>query len=202
MPPRASTSSTRPAGPTFWARACRRWRRAKRGRGAVFWGGGLGGGGAVERGGVVINPATGMEPMAVRMMDYAASRHLARMIVVTKIDSQGVSLAGLLADIQATFGRECLPLNVPDGVNRQVIDCFFNRFGRSDFGPVEAAHRALVEQVVEVDAAFVERYLEEVDVDPSELHAPLEQALREGHLIPVCFVSSRSGAGAAELLDR
>ena len=36
---------------------------------------------------------------------------------------------------------------------------------------------------------------------PSELHAPLEQALREGHLIPVCFVSARSGAGVAELLD-
>ncbi len=34
-----------------------------------------------------------------------------------------------------------------------------------------------------------------------ELHAPLEQALREGHLIPVCFVSARTGAGIAELLD-
>ena len=156
---------------------------------------------AVETAAVVINAATGIEPMAVRMMEYAASRHLARMIIVNKIDSQGVSLAGLLADIQATFGRECLPLNLPDGVNRQVVDCFFNRFGQSDFGPVEAAHRALVEQVVEVDAAFVDRYLEEGDVDPSELHAPLEQALREGHLIPVCFVSARSGAGVAELLD-
>ncbi|MGJ7499418.1 elongation factor G [Variovorax sp. ZT5P49] len=156
---------------------------------------------AVETAAVVINAAAGIEPMAVRMMAYAASRHLARMIIVTKIDSQGVSLAGLLADIQATFGRECLPLNLPDGVGRQVVDCFFNRFGRSDFGPVEAAHRALVEQVVEVDAAFVDRYLEEGDVDPAELHAPLEQALREGHLIPVCFVSSRSGAGVAELLD-
>ncbi len=156
---------------------------------------------AVETAAVVINAATGIEPMTVRMMEYAASRHLARMIIVTKIDAQGVSLAGLLADIQATFGRECLPLTLPDGVGRQVIDCFFNRFGRSDFGPVEAAHRALVEQVVEVDAAFVDRYLEEGDVDSAELHAPLEQALREGHLIPVCFVSSRSGAGVAELLD-
>lgn len=156
---------------------------------------------AVETAAVVINAATGIEPMAVRMMAYAASRRLARMIIVTKTDAQGVSLAGLLADIQATFGRECLPLNLPDRVGRRVVDCFFNRFGQSDFGPVEAAHRALVEQVVEVDAAFVDRYLEDGDMDPAELHAPLEQALREGHLIPVCFVSSRSGAGVAELLD-
>ncbi|MEJ8856816.1 elongation factor G [Variovorax robiniae] len=156
---------------------------------------------AVETAAVVINAATGIEPMAVRMMEYAASRHLTRIIIVNKIDSQGISLQGLLADIQATFGRECLPLNLPNAMDKKVVDCFFNRHGQSDFGPVEAAHRALVEQVVEVDAAFVDRYLEEGDVDPSELHAPLEQALREGHLIPVCFVSARSGAGVSELLD-
>jgi elongation factor G len=55
--------------------------------------------------------------------------------------------------------------------------------------------------VVEVDAAFVDRYLNDGDVDATELHAPLEQALREGHLIPVCFTSAKSGAGVGELLD-
>lgn len=82
-----------------------------------------------------------------------------------------------------------------------MVNCFYNRAGDSDFGAVQDAHRALVEQVVEVDAGFVERYLNDGDVDPGELHAPLEQALREGHLIPVCFVSARTGAGVAELLD-
>jgi elongation factor G len=33
------------------------------------------------------------------------------------------------------------------------------------------------------------------------LHAPFEKALREGHLVPVCFVSGRTGAGVRELLD-
>ena len=150
---------------------------------------------------MVVNAATGIEPMTLRMMAYAAERHLARMVIVNKIDTQGVDLAGLLAQIQATFGRECLPLNLPAAGGTQVVDCFFNREGESDIGSVESAHRALVEQVVEVDAAFVDRYLSEGDVDAAELHAPLEQALREGHLIPVCFVSARSGAGLAELLD-
>jgi elongation factor G len=156
---------------------------------------------AVETAVIVINATTGIEPMAQRMMDYAASRHLDRMIVVNKIDSQEIDLAALLQDIQSTFGKECLPLNLPDGGGARVVDCFYNREGHSDFGAVDAAHRALVEQVVEVDAAFVERYLNDGDVDASELHAPLEQALREGHLIPVCFTSSRTGAGVPELLD-
>jgi elongation factor G len=156
---------------------------------------------AVETAVIVINAATGIEPMALRMMEYAASRHLDRLIVVNKIDAPEVNLGAVLAQIQEAFGKECLPVNLPDAGSSKVVDCFFNREGHSDIGSVDAAHRALVEQVVEVDAQLVERYLNDGDVDPSELHAPLEQALREGHLIPVCFASARSGAGVGELLD-
>jgi len=156
---------------------------------------------AVETVAVVVNAATGIEPMAVRMMDHAAARQRDRLVIVNRIDAPGVNLPDVLAQIQAAFGKECLPLNLPDAGGTKVVDCFHNRDGHCDFGSVEAAHRALVEQVVEVDADFVDRYLNDGDVDPSELHAPLEQALREGHLIPVCFVSARSGAGVAELLD-
>jgi elongation factor G len=156
---------------------------------------------AVETAAIVINASTGIEPMAERMMDYAASRHLDRIIVVNKIDAQGVKLDALLEQIRERFGKECLPLNLPDAGGSKVVDCFYNREGHSDFGSVDAAHRALVEQVVEVDAGFVDRYLNDGDIDASELHVPLEQALREGHLIPVCFVSARSGAGVDELLD-
>ena len=160
---------------------------------------------AVDTVAVVINAVSGIEPMALRMMAHAAERGLDRVIIVNKIDAQGVNLAALLADIQTTFGKECLPLNLPltqpNGGPTKVLDCFFNRTGQTDLGLIEAAHRALVEQVVEVDGAFVERYLDAGDIDASELHAPLEQALREGHLIPVCFTSARTGAGVRELLD-
>jgi elongation factor G len=156
---------------------------------------------AVETAVVVINAAQGIEPAAVRLMEYAAERHLDRVIVVNRIDQAGAGLPGLLERIRAIFGKECLPLNLPDAGGQRVVDCFYNREGHSDFGSVADAHRALVEQVVEVDAAFVDRYLNDGDVDASELHAPLEQALREGHLIPVCFTSARTGAGVAELLD-
>ncbi len=156
---------------------------------------------AVETVAVVINAAVGVEPMAVRMMAYAASRQLDRMIIVNKIDAAGVDLAAVLAQIQEVFGKECLPLNLPDAQASEVVDCFYNRAGHSDFGAVDLAHRALVEQVVEVDADFVDRYLNDGDIDAAELHAPLEQALREGHLIPVCFVSAKAGTGVLELLD-
>lgn len=156
---------------------------------------------AVDTAVLVLNAQSGLEPMASKMMETAAQRCLCRLIVINKIDLAELDLPGLLAQIRTVFGRECLPLNLPAEGGRRVLDCFYNIIGQADFSSVGLAHQALVEQVVEVDAAFVDRYLSEGDVDPRELHAPLEQALREGHLIPVCFTSARSGAGVAELLD-
>ena len=97
--------------------------------------------------------------------------------------------------IQAAFGKECLPINLPAGGGKRVVDCFFNPSGESDFSSVADAHRALVDQVVEVDEELMSLYLEQGEVAPDQLHAPFEKALREGHLVPVCFVSARTGAG-------
>src|SRR5688572_10014998 len=123
------------------------------------------------------------------------------MIIVNKIDAENTDLPGLVAQIQSTFGKECLPINLPAGGGKRVVDCFFNPSGESDFSSVEEAHQALIDQVVEVDEALMSKYLEQGDVSPAELHAPFEQALREGHLVPICFVSARTGAGLPELLD-
>ena len=156
---------------------------------------------AVETAAIVVSATSGVDSTAVRMMAHAAERKLDRMIIVSRIDVPGARCEDVLAQIREVFGRECLPLNLPAGGGARVVDCFFNRAGETDFSSPEAAHQALVEQVVEVDAEFVDRYLNQGDVEATELHAPLEQALREGHLIPVCFVSARTGSGIVELLD-
>jgi elongation factor G len=156
---------------------------------------------AVETAAVVINAQTGIGMITTRMMEWAKSRGLDRMIIINKIDAEDVDLPALVAQIQEAFGRECLPINLPAAGATKVVDCFFNPSGESDFSSVETAHRALIDQVVEVDPKWMEAYLEQGDIDPAQLHEPLEQAMREGHLVPICFVSARNGAGIAELLD-
>jgi elongation factor G len=156
---------------------------------------------AVETAAVVINAQNGIEMITSRMMQWAARRNLCRMIIVNKIDAENIDLPQLLAGIQNTFGRECLPINLPADQGKRVVDCFFNPSGDADFSSVEDAHQALIDQVVEVDEELMAKYLEQGDIEPEQLHAPFEQALRDGHLIPVCFVSARNGAGITELLD-
>ncbi|CAG0930131.1 MAG: Elongation factor G-like protein [Rhodocyclaceae bacterium] len=157
---------------------------------------------AAETAAIVINAQNGIEITAKRMALWAQTRKLCRIVVVNRIDAERLDLPKLLEELQAVFGRECLPVNLPAGSGARVVDCFFNLGGEAtDFSSVEAAHRALVEQVVEVDEALTERYLGGQEIRPEELHDAFEQALREGHLLPVLFASAKSGAGVRELTD-
>jgi len=156
---------------------------------------------AVETAAIVINAASGIELMTRRMMHWAKSRDLCRLIIINRIDADGVDLAGLLADIRAEFGTECLPINLPAKNGTEIVDCFFQPEGDSDLMPIADAHTSLVDQVVEVDEELMELYLDQGHITPEQLHEPFERALREGHLVPVCFVSGETGAGVDMLLD-
>jgi len=158
---------------------------------------------AVEAAAVVINAQTGIEMVTHKMMEAAKSRGLDRIIIINKIDVDQADLPGLLNQVREIFGSECLPLNLPANNGSSVVDCFFQPEGAdTDFSSVKKAHTQIIDQVVELDDELMEIYLEQgEDISPEQLHDPFEQALREGHLIPVCFVSAETGAGIDELLD-
>ena len=158
---------------------------------------------AAETAAIVINAQAGIEMVARRMMKSAREQQLCRMIIVNKIDAEDVNLEALLGDIQATFGPECLPINLPAADGEGVVDCFFHLEGaETAFGSVEAMHTQIVDQVVEVDEDLMEIYLEQgQELKPEQLHDPFEQALRDDHLVPICFVSAKTGAGIKKLLE-
>jgi len=157
---------------------------------------------AVETAAIVVSATAGVEMITSRMMEWSADRKLCRLVIINKIDADNVDAEAALAAVQGAFGKECLPINLPANGGTRVVDCFFNPGGDADFSSVAAAHQALVDQVIEVDEALMAKYLEQgEEIAPADLHAPFEKALREGHLVPVCFVSAKSGAGVRELLD-
>jgi elongation factor G len=158
---------------------------------------------AVETVGVVVNAITGVESVTEKMMAFVKDRELCRLVIINKIDSREAHVEQTLAQVREMFGRECLPLNLPAEGGKKVLDCFFQpRGGPTDFGSVESAHTEIIDQVVELDDDLMSLYLEQgEELNPEQLHNPFERALREGHLIPVCFVSAETGAGIHELVD-
>ncbi len=157
---------------------------------------------AVEAVAVTVSAASGPDAVTRRLMSFARDRGLCRLLVINKIDSRDARSATVLEQLRDAFGSECLPLNLPAGGGASVVDCFFQpRGGPADFSSVDTAHTRLIDQVVELDERLMTVYLEQgEELSPQQLHDPFEQALREGHLVPVCFTSAETGAGVAELL--
>ncbi len=153
---------------------------------------------------IVLDAGKGIDMIGRRLMNVAEGRDLPRMIIVNKIDHAAHhpdELVALLAAIQETFGSICRPINLPAGKGSGVIDCYIGTEGSSDLGSVADFHTALVEQIVEVEEATLNAYLGGETLPEGKLHEVFEKALRERHLVPICFVSAKSGAGVKELLD-
>lgn len=156
---------------------------------------------AVEVAMIVIDAARGVQSLTRRMMKLAEDRQLPAMIVINKIDSPEADCAGVVAALRESFGARCAPMNLPARGAQTVVDCLHNTTGEPDFSTLAEAHTAIVDQVVEVDEAMMEAYLAGTSPTPEQLHAAFRKALREAHLVPICFVSARTAAGVPELLS-
>lgn len=157
---------------------------------------------AVETVAVVVNAQNGVEVVTRRLMEAAKERNLPRAIIVNKIDLVSPEqLETLLADLRETFGSECLPINLPSGKAKAVVECLLNANGESDFDTVRRCHAAILDQIVEMDENLLEKYLGGEEPDYNALHVPFEKAMDEAHVVPICFTDAKNNIGVAELLD-
>ena len=102
----------------------------------------------------------------------------------------------LLAQIQQAFGKECLPINLPADGGKRVVDCFFNPAGETRFlvggrgapgarRPGGRGRRGADGEVPRARRGRAGR----------SCTRRSRRRCAKGHLMPVCFVSARTGAG-------
>ncbi|QOC21117.1 elongation factor G [Wenzhouxiangella sp. AB-CW3] len=155
---------------------------------------------AAETAAIVVNASNGIEMSTRRLMRRARQRRLCRIIIINRIDAEGIDLEELVAAIREEFGAQCLPINLPAENYSTVRDCFFKSDGQTDVLSLAEAHTEIIDQVIETDEALMAKYLEGEEISPDELHDAFERALRDGHLVPICFTSALTGAGCGEFL--
>ena len=150
---------------------------------------------------LVMDPDVGVDSMTRRLVKLAHGLDLPVAIVVSHVGESVSRLGPFLGLLKEAFGRGCLPINLPADNGAAVIDCLLNGEGDSDLGPVAGFHTELLDQIVEIDDALMERYLEGEEPNYETLHEPFERAMDQAHVIPVCFTDALSGAGVDALLD-
>lgn len=144
-----------------------------------------------------------MSQITQQIFEFAKAQNKCQMVIVNKIDLAPEKCEVILEEINQLFHGRCLPINLPAS-SSEVVDCYFSpQFDKTPLlQSVTDAHEQLIDQVVEVDEELMELYLEQgSELTPMQLHDPFEEALRSGHLIPVCFTSCENNAGLSLLLD-
>jgi len=154
---------------------------------------------------IVINAQAGIEVNTRRVFNEAQKAGLGRMIVVSRMDQENIDFPALLESIQELFGNACVPFNVPLGHGPD-----FRGVASTLKVPADTAgalvdpkeiNQSLIESIIEVDEAVMERYFEGQEPSQEELSRLVSQAVAQGSLIPVVCVSAKTGVGISELLD-
>ncbi|WP_153913409.1 elongation factor G [Shewanella sp. TC10] len=157
---------------------------------------------------LVVNASVGIESVTKRAFEAARSQGKAVVIAINHMDGNEQKVSDVMMDIQHQFGHRCLPVNLPnataDSLVDDVVDCYLHcdDTAKTLFSHPTQAKDELVDTVLEEDEALMELYLEQGEsLTPEQLHAPLETALRMGHLVPVCFTSAEQDIGISSLLE-
>ncbi|MGW8255845.1 MAG: elongation factor G, partial [Thermoguttaceae bacterium] len=159
----------------------------------------------VDTAAIVINAQSGIEVNTRRVFAEAKKAGLGRIIVINKMDSDNIAFSELLTSIQELFGKACVLFNVPLGLGHEFRGVASTLKPPADTAgaivdPSELSD-SLLESIIEVDEAVMERYFEGQIPSDEELAGLIPRAVAQGSLIPMLCVSGKSGAGFTELLD-
>lgn len=160
---------------------------------------------AVETAVIAVDAHAGVKVNTRRAWQEAGAAGCGRIIAITKLDTENIDFAGLIASIQEIFGHSCVPLNVPAGISdtfKGVVSTL-NLPAERDGAIVDPAtiNQSLIETIVEVDEAVMEKYLEGEAPTPEALSKLLVQAIAQGVLTPIICVSAKKDIGVKELMD-
>jgi elongation factor G len=155
---------------------------------------------SVETAIIVVNATAGIELGTRKLFHAAGEAGLARMIVVNRIDEKPDELPGLIETLRSAFGPELHCINLPSNGGTDVVDCFDQDAGASDFGSVADVHKEMLESTIEVDDNDLERYLSGETIDAAKLRQDFVEAMNRGHVVPILFTCALREVGIDDLL--
>ncbi len=159
----------------------------------------------VEAAALLVDATSGVDVGTERAWNMCEDRGLARLIVVNKMDRENADFERNVADIQATFGRQCVPFQVPVGQADSFKDVISAADPNTDVpaalaDEVEAARERLIEAAAESDDELADRYLSGEELTAEEIEAALRGAVLRGELVPILAASATENIGVLEFL--
>ncbi len=157
---------------------------------------------AVETALVAVDAAQGIRVNTKRVWEEANKLHVARMIVVTRLDVDNADFAARVSEIQDTFGNQCVPMFLPNASGGDVasVESTYH-LTESSSAEAKSINSQITESVVEADEDLMERYLADEEIKSEEVDAVFVRALLSGTIVPIFPVSTTKGIGVDELVE-
>ncbi len=156
---------------------------------------------------VIVVPApSGVDVGTERSWELSGNAGLPRVFLVNKMDRENASFSRTVADIQGTFGSQCVPFQLPLGDAQEFKGVISVVHPPAEIpaeiaDEFELARERLIEAVAEADEVLADKFLEGEDLTDAEVVAGASAAIASGDLIPILASSATQNVGVEEFLE-
>ena len=129
---------------------------------------------------------------------------LPTLVFINKMDRENADFPRTVAQIRATLGNQCVPLNLPIGAEAAfsgVVNVLKGEAPAALEAAASEAREQLAEAVAETDDALTEKYLEEGELSADEIAQGMAKGVLAGQVVPILVGSAATGSGISELLQ-
>jgi elongation factor G len=166
---------------------------------------------------IVVNGVAGIEPQTRLAWENCQRLNIPRLLFINLLDKENSSWGRTLDACRATFGKSIAPLVITigeqtglKGVVNILLEKAFVKEGdklveqdvpAEMVEDVHAAHKQLLESIVETDPELFERYLADEEINNDELLVALKSATLRGELCPAIGGAARQKIGVSNLMN-
>lgn len=166
---------------------------------------------------VIVSALSGVKAETQKIWKYASEFEIPRMIFVNKMDKENANFSRALGEVEKSFGKDALPLQLPIGSGesfRGIVDLMKMKALNLDKGKSEESEippdmipeaeeyrKKLIEKIAESDDALLEKYLEGGTLTDEEIIKGIKEGALTKRFIPVTCGSALRTTGVAQLLD-
>ena len=164
---------------------------------------------------IVVCAASGVEVGTELVWRYAEEREIPRLIFVNKMDRENANFHRVVGQLQSSFGRKCVPIQLPIGSHTSfqgVVDLIGMKvYGRAKEpegeippsleGEIHSFRDKLAEAVAEIDDELTVKYLEGKEITSEEIRRALGEGIRTRRIVPILAGSALQNAGIPPLLE-
>ena len=160
----------------------------------------------VESATILLAATSGVDVGTERSWSRCEAQGLPRLLLVNKMDRENASFARTVADIQGSFGGQCVPFQLPLGDAQDFKGVVSVVHPPADIpaevaDEFETARERLIEAVAESDDELADKYLEGEELTDAEIVAGAKAAILAGNLVPILASSATQNLGVDEYLD-